>query len=444
VRTLVVFEDPGQRAFSIVTAVRGVFDLRCGARTLLERFVAAIRPERLVLLPRFELAPLLAETHGPETGMPELAPAETFKPGEAVFINGRLLALGQDVERSFEATKGEFAACLGETLVFARCLPATATKLAQVLRATLQPVDVEKAEAETFRQRLARQIGQLPLHDLDVRRDWNRDGSILLDHVWQLVEKNADALIDDFAQGPGAGIDPGARVDPGVHWLEPSAIRVEADTRLRPGVILDAESGPITISAGTDIQPHVVVRGPAYVGPRCLLKAGTKIQGNTSLGPVCKLGGEVEGSILQGWSNKQHEGFLGHAYVAEWVNFGADTNNSDLKNNYGSVKMWEAGELVDTGLLFIGLVAADHVKTAINTQFNTGTVVGLASQIAAYGFPPKFVPPFGWCGPSGIERYAIERALHTARVVMSRRGVVLTPAYEVAFRRAFANRDRPM
>ncbi len=441
-RTLVVFEDPRQRAFSIVTAVRGVFDLRCGARTLLERFVGATRPDRLVLLPRFELATLLAETHGPDTGMPALAPAETFKPGEVVFINGRLLALGQDVQRTFAATKGEFAAFFGDALVFARCLPASAVKLAQALRATLQPVNAEKAEAETFRQRLARQIEQLPVHDLDSRDDWNRDGSTLLDHVWQLVEKNAAALIDDFAQGPGAGVDPGARVDPGVHLLQASAIRVEGETRLRPGVVLDAESGPITIAAGTDIQPHVVVRGPAHVGPRCLLKTGTKIQGNTSLGPVCKIGGEVEGSILQGWSNKQHEGFLGHAYVAEWVNFGADTNNSDLKNNYSSVKMWEAGELVDTGLMFIGLVTADHVKTAINTQFNTGTVVGLASQIAAYGFPPKYVPPFGWCGPSGIERYAIERALHTARVVMSRRGVTLTPAYETAFRRAFANRDR--
>jgi UDP-N-acetylglucosamine diphosphorylase/glucosamine-1-phosphate N-acetyltransferase len=152
---------------------------------------------------------------------------------------------------------------------------------------------------------------------------------------------------------------------------------------------------------------------------------------------VCKIGGEVEESVVQGWSNKQHEGFLGHAWLGEWVNLGADTNNSDLKNNYSSVRVWEVGRFVDSSRMFVGLLCGDHVKSAIDTQFNTGTVVGLSSQIFGSGFPPKFVPPFSWGGAAGLERYDLERALETARAVMARRRRDLGPAYERAFRRVF-------
>jgi UDP-N-acetylglucosamine diphosphorylase/glucosamine-1-phosphate N-acetyltransferase len=263
---------------------------------------------------------------------------------------------------------------------------------------------------------------------------------VLFEHVWELVQHNNAAIVDDFACGPGAGVSVGARIDPGVRLMNDRAIRLEEGVRLRPGVVLDAEEGPITLAAGVDVQPQVVVRGPAWIGPDCLLKAGGRIHAGTSIGPVSKVGGEIEASILQGYGNKQHEGFLGHAFLAEWVNLGADTNNSDLKNNYGSVRMWEAGEFVDTGRMFVGLVAADHVKSAINTQFNTGTVVGLSSQVFGTGFPPKYVPPFSW--GTGGETYELERALDTARAVMARRERDLTRVYENAFRRAFA-RARP-
>jgi hypothetical protein len=133
---------------------------------------------------------------------------------------------------------------------------------------------------------------------------------------------------------------------------------------------------------------------------------------------------------------------MGHAYLAEWVNLGADTNNSNLKNNYGNVRMWESGRFIDTGLTFIGLIAADHLKTAINTQLNTGTVVGISSQIFGAGFPPKYIPPFSWGGAERIETYDLERALHTARVVMERRKRELTPAYEAAFRLAYARASK--
>jgi UDP-N-acetylglucosamine diphosphorylase/glucosamine-1-phosphate N-acetyltransferase len=168
-----------------------------------------------------------------------------------------------------------------------------------------------------------------------------------------------------------------------------------------------------------------------------MIKVGAKIYENTSIGPVCKVGGEVEGSVIHSFSNKQHDGFLGHAYLGMWVNLGADTNNSDLKNNYGSVKLVIDGETVDSGSTFMGLVMGDHSKSAINSMFNTGTVVGVSSNVFGSGFPPKSVPSFTWGGAEGLKTYELERALEVARRVMGRRKMVLSPAEEKVLRVVF-------
>jgi UDP-N-acetylglucosamine diphosphorylase/glucosamine-1-phosphate N-acetyltransferase len=460
VRTLVVFEDPGVRAFETLTAVRPVFGLRCGARTLVARLVAALQPAEVALIARTELEPLLRETHAgptPPAASHEvrIGASDLARSDEVVFANGRILALGGDLEQLLwradsggQATKARserpasrqdsrpnarFALTSRGVLLFARCAAPEAVKLAAHLASCLKGGSAPQS-TEAF---LRRELPDVAVEPVEKPAQIFRAGSVLLEHAWELVQHNAAALLDDFAVGPGAGIADGAKVDPGVHLLQTEGIHIAAGVRLRPGVVLDAEEGPITIAAGTDIQSNAVIRGPVHIGPGCRIKAGAKIHGPTSLGPVCRIGGEVEGTIVQGYSNKQHEGFLGHAFLGEWVNLGADTNNSDLKNNYGRVRMWEAGEFVDTGLLFVGLVAADHVKSAINTQFNTGTVVGLASQIASAGFPPKYIPPFTWCGPEKMEIYAFDRALETARAVMARRERELTPAYAELLRRAF-------
>jgi len=283
-----------------------------------------------------------------------------------------------------------------------------------------------------------RELPQLTAVPLERWPEATRDGSVLLDHVWQLVQHNGRAICDDFRVARQTGIDAAALVYPGVHLVQDASIRIGPGCRVKPGVVLDAEDGPITLERDVEVQPGVVVRGPAWIGPRCVLKAGAKVHEGTALGPQCKIGGEVEESIVQGYSNKQHEGFLGHAFLAEWVNLGADTNNSDLKNNYSTVRAWEEGRMVDTGLMFVGLIAGDHVKSAINTQFNTGTVVGTGSQVFGSGFPPKFVPPFSWGGGESLELYRFDRALATARAVMLRRKVELTPAYAAALEREFA------
>lgn len=432
---LVVFEDPGWRAFEIVAALRGVFDLRCGGRTLLERIQVQVAGRDLVLLARPELQALVREAHaGARSGTEGLAGSG---PADAVFVNARLLALGRDLERALAGPESGFARLQGECLVLARCKPPAATRLAAELAGR-----VGKPETEPLGAWLRRELPELALSEW--KPAGTTAGSVLLEHVWDLVHHNGPAIIDDFRKGPGAGVDDGALLYPGVHLVQDGAIRIARGCRIKPGTVLDAEDGPITLEEGVEVQPNVVVRGPAHVGPQSVLKAGAKVHEGTSIGPVCKIGGEVEESVVQGWSNKQHEGYLGHAWLGEWVNLGADTNNSDLKNNYSPVRAWEAGRSVDTGLLFVGLLAGDHVKSAINTQFNTGTVVGLASQVFGSGFPPKFVPPFSWGGGEGLALYDGARALETARAVMRRRKVEMTQAYERAFRAAYeAWRDHP-
>jgi UDP-N-acetylglucosamine diphosphorylase/glucosamine-1-phosphate N-acetyltransferase len=426
---LVVFEDEHHAAFEIVAPLRGVFDLRCGARTLLER-VAPARGKggALVLLARVALHDLVREAH-PDAQVGAVAD------GDALFVNARLLALGDDLERLAKGPPGGFGRFAGGALVAARCDGAAATRLGALLAARIDATGAQEPIAAAF----ARACPDAAR--ADAQDEW-RAGSCLLEHAWDLVRHNGTALCDDFRRGPGAGVDAGALVYPGVHLLQDGAIRIGAGCRIKPGVVLDAEDGPITLADGVDVQPQVVVRGPAYIGAHTVLNAGARIHDGTSLGPVCKMGGEIAETVVQGYSNKQHDGFLGHAWLGEWVNLGAGTDTSDLKNNYSRVRMWEGGRMHDTGMQFLGLVAADHVKSAIGTAFNTGTVVGLASQIFGSGFPPKFVPPFSWGGAGALAVYDYRRAADTARVVMQRRGIAMSPAYERGLRRVFDARER--
>ncbi|MFQ5584711.1 MAG: hypothetical protein ACE5GL_09785, partial [Calditrichia bacterium] len=199
-------------------------------------------------------------------------------------------------------------------------------------------------------------------------------------------------------------------------------------------VVIDAENGPVWIDEDAVIMANAVLEGPIYIGKKSRIKIGAKLYENTTIGPVCKIGGEVEGSIIQGYSNKQHDGFLGHAYLGSWVNLGADTNNSDLKNNYGMIRVLLNGKPVNSGKRFLGLMMGDHSKTAINTMFNTGTIVGVNCNIFGAGMPPKFVPSFSWGGAEGIADFILDKAMHIAKNVMARRNVEFTHRDEQLFK----------
>ncbi|MFN3394901.1 MAG: transferase, partial [Candidatus Thermochlorobacter sp.] len=173
------------------------------------------------------------------------------------------------------------------------------------------------------------------------------------------------------------------------------------------------------------------------IGQGATVKISAKLYDYVYIGAFSKVGGEVESSIIERYANKQHEGFLGHSYISSWCNLGADTNTSDLKNNYSTIRMNVGGKEIDTKMQFLGLIMGEHSKCGINTMFNTGTVVGMSSNIFGAGFPPKTIGSFQWGGAEGFVRYDLDKALEVARTVMKRRNVQLTPEYETLFRAAY-------
>ena len=188
---------------------------------------------------------------------------------------------------------------------------------------------------------------------------------------------------------------------------------------------LNATDGPIYIGKDAEIMENCSVRGPFAMCEHSVLKMGAKMYGATTIGPFSKVGGEVNNSVLFGYSNKGHDGFLGNSVIGEWCNLGADTNNSNLKNNYAEVRLWsyETGGFAKTGLQFCGLMMGDHSKCGINTMFNTGTVIGVSSNIFGSGFPRNFVPSFSWGGASGFTTYQLKKVFEVAEVVMKRRNI---------------------
>lgn len=216
--------------------------------------------------------------------------------------------------------------------------------------------------------------------------------------------------------------------DPNLIFLEEGAV-VEAS-------ILNTKNGPIYIGKGAEVMEGCMLRGPIAIGDHAQLKMGAKVYGPSAFGPECRVGGEVSNSVILGYSNKGHDGFLGNSVLGEWCNLGADTNTSNLKNTYGNVQVWSGVQkgMIDSGLQFCGLLMGDHSKSGINTMFNTGTVVGVAANVFGGGFPPKHIPGFAWGGADGFETYEIERALSTARRVMERRNMHLSALDEAVLR----------
>lgn len=193
------------------------------------------------------------------------------------------------------------------------------------------------------------------------------------------------------------------------------------------GATLNSSDGPIYISKGAEVMEGSNLRGPLIIMENSVIKMGSKIYGSTTIGPFCKIGGELSNVVFQGYSNKAHDGFMGNSVIGYWCNFGADTNTSNLKNNYGIVKSWsyETASYESTETQYCGLIAGDHSKSSINTMFNTGSVLGAFVNVFDGGFPPKFIPSFSWGNKEKMKIYKFEKAMEVAENVMSRRGVAL-------------------
>lgn len=245
---------------------------------------------------------------------------------------------------------------------------------------------------------------------------------LTVEKSWDIFAKNDSAIREDFELlTAGRTSQPIPR---SVNCINAEDIFIEEGAILE-FVTLNASTGPIYIGRNSEIMEGSVIRGPFALCEHAQVKLATKVYGATTVGPHSRIGGEVNNSVLFGYSNKGHDGFLGNSVLGEWCNIGADSNNSNLKNNYEEVKLWdyEKEGFAKTGLQFCGLMMGDHSKCGINTMFNTGTVVGVSANIFGSGFPRNFVPSFSWGGASGFSTYITKKAFETARIVMSRRNV---------------------
>jgi len=243
-----------------------------------------------------------------------------------------------------------------------------------------------------------------------------------VEHTWDIFSKNDAAIQEDFEL-----LTEDRKSQPipkSVNTIAKENIFIEEGAKLE-FVTLNASTGPIYIGKNAEIMEGSVIRGPFALCEGAVVKLATKVYGATTVGPHSRIGGEVNNSVLFGYSNKGHDGFLGNSVLGEWCNIGADSNNSNLKNNYEEVKLWsyETEAFETTGLQFCGLMMGDHSKCGINTMFNTGTVVGVSANIFGAGFPRNFVASFSWGGASGFTTYMTKKAFETARLVMSRRGI---------------------
>ncbi|MEE2771610.1 MAG: GlmU family protein [Bacteroidota bacterium] len=248
-----------------------------------------------------------------------------------------------------------------------------------------------------------------------------------IQHTWDIFSKNAAAIEADFKLlTTGRTSQP---IPQHVHAKNPESIFIEEGAEVE-FCSLNASSGPIYIGKNAMVMEGTHIRGPFALGDHAIIKMGAKIYGPTTIGSNCKAGGEINNSVMFQNSNKGHDGFLGNSVLGEWCNLGADTNNSNLKNNYAEVRLWDYNKegFSKTGLQFCGLIMGDHSKCAINTMFNTGTVIGVSANIFGSGFPRNFVPSFSWGGSAGMSVYKLDKVFETAELVLKRRNLELTDA----------------
>jgi len=395
-----IFEDEHFNRLYPLTLTRPGFELRCGISLLREKISRRFPDHRLHLMCREYLADVVRE-------IVQNAPVNKIDSKQCLFINGRF--------------------------IFGEKLPGIASG------DMIWKNNGEIAAAWISDSRIAllaqNKDGIIPTAWFDGVPSEEIDGAFIR-YPWDLIHHNPSQINSDFASFNRGGQILG-KIYPHVTLLEEEKIHVGAGAKIKPGVVLDAEDGPIFIEEGVTIMANACLQGPVFVGANSTIKMGAKIYEGTSIGELCKVGGEVDGSIIHSYSNKQHEGFLGHAYLGQWVNLGAGTNNSDLKNNYSAVKVYVDGEMVDSGSLFVGLTMGDHSKSGINTMFNTGTVVGVMSNVFGVGYLDKFIPSFTWGGVEKMESYALEKGLEVARRVMARRKMSLSAAQEKMLKQVF-------
>lgn len=254
---------------------------------------------------------------------------------------------------------------------------------------------------------------------------------VSISNLWDLLTLNGQEICSDLLHFNAPSYINSTVEYPNLVTSNPDQIFVSHSAIIEPGCILVANRGPIYIGENATVEAGSILRGPIAVCENATVKMRARIYDSTTIGPYCKVGGEVANCVFHSYSNKAHDGFVGNSLFGQWCNLGADTNTSNLKNNYSQVRLqdWETRKPSQNGIQFLGTVMGDHSKTAINTMLNTGTICGVSSNIFSSGFPPKYIPSFSWLGDKEIEPYRLEKAVEGMKAMMARRNVEFTTEY---------------
>jgi UDP-N-acetylglucosamine diphosphorylase/glucosamine-1-phosphate N-acetyltransferase len=391
---VVFFEDNQATQFAPIALMRPVFELMCGCFSLRQRVLLSEKPEAWGALVRTELKHVYKEEHPTAIVNDPIG----MQSGDTLLINGRWLPTPGDLNAATSDNVGLIAG--------------------QVAWLKIDSTEALLLEEDNWND----VIGQIA----QSRTEKVLANGVMLERPWDLITHNPAQLTTDYENNfaPEAGLP-----DHVVVLGDAAKVSIHKSAEIDPYVVLDARTGPIRIEAGVKIQSFTRIEGPCFIGERTQLFRAL-IREGTTIGPVCRVGGEIEECIFQGYSNKYHEGFLGHSYVCPWVNIGAMSTTSDLKSDYSDVKVPLEGTPIDSGSPKIGSFIGDHAKTAINSMFNTGSSIGVMAMVLPGGpLLPKFIPSFSmiWFGEVR-ESWDIQRSLETAKVAMGRRDCEFTRA----------------
>ena len=401
---LAIYEDALFNQLYPLTYVRPVFGLRCGNTTLREKIErAAGRPADVVFI-----RDLLRDLYAARNPSLKINDLNALKGDDLLLVNGRCLLLGDLAP----ATGRDACAMAGDQIAWISLAKDTAAGI----------------HAESFQEFLAAAAKAAPKEDVTVK---------VIAYPWDLFLVNGKAVADDFEKIGKSGIL-GDFSEQALVWGPKERLYVAPGAVVAPGVVIDTNLGPVSIEENALIEPTVRVQGPTTIGANSKCLVGSNIHEGTTLGPVCYVSGEIEETIIHGYSNKMHYGFLGHAYVCEWVNLGAGTCNSDVKNDFADVEVYVNKELTNTGSFKCGCFVGDHSKTSIGTMLNTGTVIGMMSNVLGIGaLLPKYVPSYVIFMEGRFYKTGIKKLLQTARTHMGRRDKRPLPEEEALLTRLY-------
>jgi len=407
---VIIFEDNQYKDLFPLNMLRASFDIKCGALSVKNRIIKILNGKYDVsLICRDNIADLISEMNEMEIN--------NIPKDETLLLNGRVIFSGESLEKIITEKKKNTVNYLNGEIIYAYLTKGKMKEFKSEFEGSFF--------ADLNFKKYFEKAG------LENRKISESESIFIMKYPWDAVKYLLQGgLIEDLEiyLNTEKKIKQSKRND---NFINHKGIYISSKTTLNPGSVFDASEGKIVIEENCLIEPFCYIKGPVFIGKNTLVKSGTKIYGPCSIGKNSKVAGEIAESVFHSYVNKQHDGFAGHSYICPFVNLGADTVTSDLKNNYSKIKINFEDKEIETGMQFLGSIIGDHSKTSINTMLNTGTIAGIFANIFGGGFPSKSIGSFSWNdGSSKPVPYLLEKAVKTAVTVMSRRGITLSKNYE--------------